>query len=271
MSEQTPASGHLVDGPADPEHDPTASYALEPDYVASLTSRVVGHDRRDRGGRTRRSTAQPLAHVPQSSDDDVAEAFARARRAQAAWARTSLDERAAMLLRLHDLVLERQDEIIDLIVLGVGQGPQARLRRAAAHRADRPLLRPHGAPAPRHRAQAGRRARSDPGRGQPRAQGRRRHHLALELPVHDGAVRRAARRCWPATPWSPSPTPRPCSRRCSAPSCSRRPASRGTCGRSWPGPARELGTADHRARRLHLLHRLDRDRQARSPRSAPSG
>ena len=45
----------------------------------------------------------------------MAEAFVRARRAQAAWARTSLDERAAMLLRLHDLVLDRQDEIIDLI------------------------------------------------------------------------------------------------------------------------------------------------------------
>ena len=98
-----------------------------------------------------------------------------------------------MLLRLHDLVLDRQDEIIDLIVLGVRQGPQARLRRAAAHRADRPLLRAHGARAPRHRAQARRRPGPDPGRGQPGAQGRRRHHLALELPVHDGAVRRPPR------------------------------------------------------------------------------
>ena len=58
---------------------------------------------------------QPLAHVPQSSDADVAAAFDRARRAQQEWARTTLDERAAALLRLHDLVLDRQDEIIDLI------------------------------------------------------------------------------------------------------------------------------------------------------------
>ena len=72
-----------------------------------------------------------MAHVPQSSDADVAEAFERARRAQAAWARTSLDDRAAMLLRLHDLVLDRQDEIIDLIVLESG--------KARKHAFDEPL------------------------------------------------------------------------------------------------------------------------------------
>lgn len=120
MSEQNSASGHLVDGPADPEHDPTASYALEPDYVASLTSRVVSTS-----GETVPVSSplngQPIAHIPQSSVDDVAEAFARARRAQAAWARTSIDDRAAMLLRLHDLVLSRQDEIIDLIVIESGK------------------------------------------------------------------------------------------------------------------------------------------------------
>jgi succinate-semialdehyde dehydrogenase/glutarate-semialdehyde dehydrogenase len=120
MSEQNSPSGHLVDGPADPEHDPTASYALEPDYVASLTSRVVSTS-----GETVRVSSplngQPIAHIPQSSVDDVAEAYARARRAQASWARTSIDDRAAMLLRLHDLVLARQDEIIDLIVIESGK------------------------------------------------------------------------------------------------------------------------------------------------------
>ena len=130
MSEQTPASGHLVDGPADPEHDPKASYALEPDYVASLTNRVVSTT-----GQTVAVSSplsgQPIAHIPQSSADDVAEAYAKARRAQAAWARTSLDDRAAMLLRFHDLVLDRQDEIIDLIVLESG--------KARKHAFDEPL------------------------------------------------------------------------------------------------------------------------------------
>ncbi len=74
---------------------------------------------------------QPLAHIPQSSTDDVATAYDRARVAQAAWARTSLDERAACLLRLHDLVLDRQEEILDLIVLESG--------KARKHAFDEPL------------------------------------------------------------------------------------------------------------------------------------
>ena len=73
----------------------------------------------------------PLAHIPQSSDADVAEAFSRARKAQALWSRTPLDERSVILLRLHDLVLERQEEIIDLIVLESG--------KARKHAFDEPL------------------------------------------------------------------------------------------------------------------------------------
>jgi succinate-semialdehyde dehydrogenase/glutarate-semialdehyde dehydrogenase len=63
----------------------------------------------------------PLANIPQSSEEDVAEAFRRARVAQAAWARTSLEERSAALLRLHDLVLDRTPEILDLITLESGK------------------------------------------------------------------------------------------------------------------------------------------------------
>ena len=130
MSDQTPASGHLVNGPADPEHDPRASYALEPDYVANLTRRVVSTTGRTVGVESPLN-GQPIAHIPQSSAEDVAEAYARARRAQVSWARTSVAERAAMLLRLHDLVLDRQDEIIDLIVLESG--------KARKHAFDEPM------------------------------------------------------------------------------------------------------------------------------------
>ncbi len=130
MSAQHPAGGPLLDGPADPEHDPTASYGLEPDYVARLTGRVLATT-----GETAPVhsplTGQPLAHMPQSSDCDVAEAFVRARRAQQAWARTGLDERSAILLRLHDLILDRQDEIIDLICWESG--------KARKHAFDEPL------------------------------------------------------------------------------------------------------------------------------------
>ncbi|HQR26959.1 MAG TPA: succinic semialdehyde dehydrogenase [Nocardioides sp.] len=126
----TSSGGPLLHGPSDPEHDPTASYALEPGYVDALTKRIVSTS-----GETAEVhsplNGQPLAHIPQSSDADVAEAFARARVAQEAWARTPLDERAAALLRLHDLILDRQSEIIDLIVWESG--------KARKHAFDEPM------------------------------------------------------------------------------------------------------------------------------------
>ena len=270
MTPQNSAGDPLLTGPHDPEHEPSATYAFEPEYAAALTTRLVATS----GESVVVSsplTGQPLAHVPQSSDADVAEAFRRARRAQTAWARTPLDERAAVLLRLHDLILDRQDEIIDLIVLGVRQGPQARVRRADAHRADRPLLRPHRPPAPRHRAQARRRPAAHPRRRQPRAQGRGRHHLALELPASPWRCATASRPCSPAT------------RSCAKPDAQtvlsallgRRAAGRGrlparpVAGRRRPRPRGRR--RDHRPRRLHLLHRFDRHRSRGRQAAAPSG
>src|SRR3954470_5492780 len=126
----SPAGGPLVEGPRDPEHDATASYALEPDYAASLTRRILATTGQTVEVRSPINGA-PLAHIPQSSADDVAQAFARARKAQQAWSRVGLDDRAAILLRLHDLILDRQDEIIDLIVLESG--------KARKHALDEPL------------------------------------------------------------------------------------------------------------------------------------
>jgi succinate-semialdehyde dehydrogenase / glutarate-semialdehyde dehydrogenase len=122
MPSQTPAAGGgpLVGGPADPEHDPTASYALDREYVAALTRRVVATSGRSEPLATP-INGQPLAHIPQSTPADVAEAYARARRAQVAWARTPVADRAEVLLRLHDLVLDRQDEIMDLVVWESGK------------------------------------------------------------------------------------------------------------------------------------------------------
>ena len=114
MSERNPSSGPLVEGPADPEHDPTASYALERRYVENLTRRLVATSGATAEVRSPLND-QPLAHVPQSTEADVDEAFRRARKAQEEWSRTSLDTRAAALLRFHDLVLARQAEVLDLI------------------------------------------------------------------------------------------------------------------------------------------------------------
>jgi acyl-CoA reductase-like NAD-dependent aldehyde dehydrogenase len=130
MSDRHPSSGPLVEGPHDPEHDPTASYALDRGYVRDLTERLVATS-----GRTVEVRSpigdQPLAHIPQSSETDVEEGFRRARRAQESWARSPIDVRAAALLRLHDLVLDRQSEILDLICLESG--------KARKHAFDEPM------------------------------------------------------------------------------------------------------------------------------------
>jgi acyl-CoA reductase-like NAD-dependent aldehyde dehydrogenase len=129
-SSSQPAGGPLTEGPADPEHDPRAAYALEPEYVANLTRRIVASSGQTAPVETPLNGA-PLAHIPQSTPVDVAEAFNLARKAQLAWSKVSIDERAQCLLRLHDLVLDRQDEIIDLIVWESG--------KARKHAFDEPL------------------------------------------------------------------------------------------------------------------------------------
>lgn len=105
---------------ADPETDPRATYALDPARARALAARVVGG-----GGGTQTThtplTGAPLASLPVSDADDVERAFAAARRAQRAWAARPLAERTAPLLRLHDLVLDRQSELLDLVQLESGK------------------------------------------------------------------------------------------------------------------------------------------------------
>jgi acyl-CoA reductase-like NAD-dependent aldehyde dehydrogenase len=98
--------------------------------VRSLTSRVISSTGQAVPTHTP-LTGAPLAMIPQSNEADVKEAFARARRAQQAWAQTTLEQRSQVLLRLHDLVLDRQDEIIDLICWESG--------KARKHAFDEPL------------------------------------------------------------------------------------------------------------------------------------
>src|SRR3954447_6772248 len=123
------SSGEQI-GPSDPEHDPTASYALDPAQARELTRRVVSTTGQEVPTYTP-LTGQPLAMIPQSSEADVKEAYARARRAQQAWAKTTLEHRSRLLLRLHDLVLDRQDVIMDLICWESG--------KARKHAYDEPL------------------------------------------------------------------------------------------------------------------------------------
>jgi succinate-semialdehyde dehydrogenase / glutarate-semialdehyde dehydrogenase len=67
------------------------------------------------------ATGDLLGEVPHATEEDVDAAVNRARAAQAAWKATPLRDRATLLLRFHDLVLERRDEGLDLIQLESGK------------------------------------------------------------------------------------------------------------------------------------------------------
>ena len=106
---------------ADPETDPNATYAVDPARVRVLTARVVAAG--DGGQELTRTplTGAPLAVLPLSTARDVGVAVDAARGAQRGWAATSLEERAGVLLRVHDLVLDRQSELLDLVQLESGK------------------------------------------------------------------------------------------------------------------------------------------------------
>ncbi|HWJ80786.1 MAG TPA: succinic semialdehyde dehydrogenase [Nocardioides sp.] len=65
--------------------------------------------------------ALPTAPVPAGTPADVAAAVELARAAQPAWAELSFEARAAVVLRFHDLLVERQDEVMDLIQWEMGK------------------------------------------------------------------------------------------------------------------------------------------------------
>lgn len=56
-----------------------------------------------------------LAELPQCTPEDVLAAAERARVAQRSWAARSIEDRAAVFLRLHDLVLAARDDLMDII------------------------------------------------------------------------------------------------------------------------------------------------------------
>jgi succinate-semialdehyde dehydrogenase / glutarate-semialdehyde dehydrogenase len=89
--------------------------------LKELASRVEAADADSRLEVTNAMTGEPLGDVPRCTTDDVAAAAERARAVQPAWAARPIPERAEVLLRFHDLVLKRQDEVLDLIQLENGK------------------------------------------------------------------------------------------------------------------------------------------------------
>jgi acyl-CoA reductase-like NAD-dependent aldehyde dehydrogenase len=61
------------------------------------------------------ATGELLGEVPIATPGDVAKAIARARKAQATWAVLPVEERCTRLLRFRDALVERAEELVDVI------------------------------------------------------------------------------------------------------------------------------------------------------------
>lgn len=85
---------------------------METDRLATRIDVAAGREQRDVVSPL---TGEVIGAVPIGTADDVAAAVAECRRVQKRWAQTPVRERAAVLLRYHDLVLAHQDEMLDLI------------------------------------------------------------------------------------------------------------------------------------------------------------
>jgi succinate-semialdehyde dehydrogenase/glutarate-semialdehyde dehydrogenase len=89
--------------------------------VDALTKRVVTVGPRDDIEVEQPFTGGRLGTTPACTPEDVQAAIERAREGQRSWSRTPFAQRRAILLRYHDLVLDRQDEILDLLQLESGK------------------------------------------------------------------------------------------------------------------------------------------------------
>ncbi|GAA1392751.1 succinic semialdehyde dehydrogenase [Kitasatospora putterlickiae] len=107
--------------PAAPGGGRTVATAVPPSLVARLAAGVTATGEPSVVETVAPLTGERLAGLPRSTPADVEVAFELARRAQPAWAALPVRRRAAVLLRFHDLLLKRQDEVLDLIQAETGK------------------------------------------------------------------------------------------------------------------------------------------------------
>ncbi|MBX6384737.1 MAG: succinate-semialdehyde dehydrogenase (NADP(+)) [Microbispora sp.] len=90
---------------------------------AAMVDRILTHVSSE--GKTRQIvapfTGEVLAEVPISAPQDVRAAYDRARAAQEAWAALPVRERVKPFLRLHDAMLDRRRELLDIVQWETGK------------------------------------------------------------------------------------------------------------------------------------------------------
>ena len=97
------------------------SYAVPAPLVAALTRRLITGGRPELRTVVTPMTGQALYELPCSSRADVEVAIDHARGAQRAWSRLPIEHRARIIMRVHDLVLDRQVQLLDLMQLESGK------------------------------------------------------------------------------------------------------------------------------------------------------
>lgn len=99
---------------------------LSPERLVGLGTRVSLASPASRAEREKFAVHSPLdgrrlGELPKATADDVRAAVERARVVQEDWAHRTFAERAEVFLRFHDLLIERQEEVLDLIQLESGK------------------------------------------------------------------------------------------------------------------------------------------------------
>ncbi|MDQ4503715.1 succinic semialdehyde dehydrogenase [Sinomonas sp. ASV322] len=112
---ETPVSGPRASRAPSPAPGLSLPPALTPRLRQRLTSLVVASPDAAHATTTAPYSGAELASFPVSTPGDVDRAFGTARTAQAHWAGLPGAERSRILLRFHDLLLNRQDEVLDLM------------------------------------------------------------------------------------------------------------------------------------------------------------
>jgi succinate-semialdehyde dehydrogenase / glutarate-semialdehyde dehydrogenase len=127
-----------------------ASRYLKPDLLEQLQAHVTLEQTRQSLTVRIPFTGAVLGRIPAGEESDIAAAVDSARAAQPAWEARSFADRKRFFLRFHDLLLQRQEEVLDLIQLETGKARRhgfeeildtAVVSRYYALRAER-LLRP---------------------------------------------------------------------------------------------------------------------------------
>ena len=120
MQVQDPALAHVLTADSAPTSPPGPR--LSADRLRRLAAgATLRGGERDAHTVTSPFTGEPVGEVLMGTPDDIRYAVERARSAQTTWAARPVAERAAVLLRFHDLLLERMQEGLDIVQMESGK------------------------------------------------------------------------------------------------------------------------------------------------------